>query len=133
MFLGNLKTIEVVSTHTSKSVILPVYRVVLVDGTEFILRNNFYNWKVTVLCDKVLILPKELFSHIGNHSVDEGKISLHYCEGFNRDWIFPVYSYGEMGGQIENRKRFTVELHSNYELFTMIFLIREQLQLVPAS
>jgi len=38
----------VLSTHTSKSVRLPVFHMTLPDGTECVLRHNFHDWRISV-------------------------------------------------------------------------------------
>ncbi len=118
IFRGHIKAIEVISTHTSKSVVLPVYHIMLNDGTEFILRDNFYDWKVTVRSDKEFDLPLDLFSG-SSQNADSNKISSSYCEGFDDSWILPIYTK-------ENRSGFTVEVSTDYFLFAMLFYIKQQ-------
>src|ERR1035437_5805750 len=48
MFVDFLEKIEVISTHTSKSIKLPVYYVKFKDGTTLIIRDNFHDLKVSV-------------------------------------------------------------------------------------
>jgi hypothetical protein len=39
--------LEIISSHRSKSIDLPVYKLVFRDFT-FVIRDNFYNWKISV-------------------------------------------------------------------------------------
>jgi len=102
--------LKVISTHRSKSIELPVYQIVWHD-TEFIMRNNFHDWKVTVLSDGEPIkgLGKtQLFN-------PNEKINSCYCEGFEEDWVWGSYN--------DNNCYFTVELQSEYDLYTFIRFI----------
>ena len=110
-----IKSLDVISTHVSKSITLPVYKIELTDGTEIIMRENFYDWKVSVKSSKELNFPtKYLFSYDINVP-----ISPCYCEGFDDSWVYEPYS--------KNKKNFTVELSSNYDLYTFMFLILNQI------
>lgn len=103
--------IQVISTHTSKSIKLPVYQITLPDIC-FILRNNFHDWKVSVSSDfdikanfNNLIYPDQIINHI-------------YCEGFKREWVYGPYN--------NNQSKFTVELQSNhYHLYVFLWKISE--------
>jgi hypothetical protein len=48
---------NVAGTHTSKSVLLPVYELA-VPGLRIVARNNFHNWNVTVISDRKIVLPE---------------------------------------------------------------------------
>jgi len=112
-FHKTLVKMEVISTHTSKSIKLPVYRVEI-EGIEFIMRDNFHDWKVSVDSKTKLKLPLELFSY------PDKQIEKHYCEGFNNEWIYEPYC--------ANEKKFTVEIYNDQMLFTFLFLIKIQLE-----
>jgi hypothetical protein len=43
------------------------------------------------------------------------KINPIYCEGFKPEWVFDCYS--------NNKKEFTIELNSDYDLYTFLFLV----------
>lgn len=105
----------VIATHTSKSVKLPVYLIQSKKyGVEMILRNNFYDWKVSIKSDSPLDFDyMELFD-------PSKEVSKYCCEGFPVDKIYGAYS--------ENNTKFTVEIYSNYELYTFIFLLIKHLQ-----
>ena len=96
-----------ISTHVSKSVTLPVYLINLKElGIEIILRDNLYDWKVSVSSDSELYFETmDLF--------DEFKIwNSTYCEGFPNNKIFGCYN--------ENKFNFTIRLDNNYGLYTFL-------------
>lgn len=106
----------VISTHTSKSVLLPVYQIFLKHyGTEIILRNNFYDWKVSINSTKSLD-----FDNLGIFNIHE-EIFPGFCEGFPKEKIYGSYS--------KNHSKFTFEIRSDYNLYTFIFLLRHYLKI----
>ena len=108
-FKDRIKQARVVSTHVSKSIQLPVMMVQLTDGTIFIIRSNFYDWKVTVVSPTAIILNTSIFTC--NEQVDPI-----YCEGFNKDWVLGPYS--------QNNKEFTIELYDDQQfVYPMIALL----------
>ena len=107
-----IKKIEVISTHTSKSIKLPVYHVVLEDGFEMIMRGNFHDWKISINSPTPIELPEKLLS---NSTLRGEKILSCYCEGFSEDWIWDSY--------MENKQKFTIEIGASlYDLHTFFFL-----------
>jgi hypothetical protein len=116
--IGNLLDIRgekkqlVISTHTSKSIVLPVYALIL-PGTEIIMRGNFHDWKVSISSGQDLeVNPEGLF--------DAGKqIAYVYCEGFEKGWVHEPYA--------RNHKRFTVELYDKYDLYAFFLQVKNSL------
>ncbi len=105
--------ILVISTHRSKSVLLPVYQIKTCFAT-FILRNNFYNWKVSVDSEVPLYFDTmDLFDI--NEDVPEV-----YCEGFPNGLVFTSFS--------KSNKKFTFEVRDDYELYTFFYLLRNYLK-----
>ena len=102
-------TINVMGTHTSKSIVLPVYEMTIPRvGMKLIMRNNFYDWKVSVISEEeVDIKPGDLFRDREIHKV--------YCEGFKQEYVFGRYS--------DNKKQFTVELDDDSKLVIFLYLI----------
>ena len=104
----------VISTHRSKSVKLPVFKINLEEyGIEMILRYNFYDWKVSINSDKPLEFdfmevfnPKDVYSSC-------------ICEGFPKDKVYGSYE--------QNHSQFTIEIDSNYDLYTFVFLLKNYL------
>lgn len=108
------ETIQVVSTHVSKSIRLPVFHVTLEKfGLELILRQNIYEWKVSV------VSKKEIQCDFGDLVNPMGDIDPIYCEGFEQDWVYPSYE--------TNQQTFTVEIGSEYKLYTFLWLIKNKL------
>lgn len=104
----------VISTHRSKSVLLPVYQIKLEKyGIEMILRNNFYDWKVSIKSEKTLS-----FDFMGLFDTKK-EINAVYCEGFPKDKVYGSFE--------KNSSQFTIEIDSNYELYTFFFLLKNYL------
>ena len=100
---------RVISTHTSKSVLLPVFRLELADGTAFTMRCNYYNWKVSVSSPCAVEAD-----FMGLFDPDE-RIHNVYCEGFLDELVYGPYR--------ENKGQFTIELPSgNYHLFMFFWI-----------
>ena len=109
-------SLNVISTHTSKSIKLPVCEMLIGDEISIIIRDNFLDWKVSINSNiSFNNLPISLFFKNG-----EEQILSCYCEGFKDEWIYLPYS--------RNKKRFTVELRTDYHMWTLMFLINEILK-----
>lgn len=106
--------INVVSTHTSKSILLPVMEITLPSGVKFLLRNNFHNWIISVESPKPLVID---FKNL----ISPDNVPPIYCQGFTDDRVHPAYSL--------NHSRFTVELHDRFEVYTFFWLIGNALDL----
>ena len=105
--------ILVISTHHSKSVVLPVYQIKTCFAT-FTLRNNFYDWKLSV--DSVI----PLYFDIMDLFDEKAEIPEVYCEGFPTELVYSSFS--------KNNRRFTCELKTNYDLYTFFYLLRNYLK-----
>lgn len=105
MFHDRVKEISVVSTHTSKSIILPVYKVSLADGTIMIMRCNFHDWKVTVISSTPVLLNTACLR------ANEG-INPIYCEGFDPSWVLGPYA--------QSSKEFTFEASNDRRLMHIL-------------
>ena len=101
---GIVKSIGVISTHTSKSLLLPVYHMTMPNGDVFVMRYNFYDWKVSVNSDSEFAADfMDLFD-------STAEIHDCYCEGFPTEWVYGSYA--------ANKKQFTIELRSGmYEIY----------------
>lgn len=114
---------KVIGTHRSKSITLPVYSLERPDvGVRFVMRDNFYNWKVSVVSEKPIQVdltglcytaPPREPDYTGDH--------LHpvYCEGFPSDLVFGYYE--------QNQARWTMELYGEMSVFTAVFLVMRAL------
>jgi len=113
----------VISTHRSKSIILPVYQLERPDlGLTLILRDNFYNWKLSVISREPITADFSGLFHT-TPPIDPKYTgdSLHpvYFEGFPEDLIFGYYE--------ANKQKFSAEIWSNEYLYTTLFLLMRQL------
>lgn len=98
----------VVSTHTSKSILLPVYRFRLQNGIIVTARENFYGWVVSIKSPFVVNLPEDLVHGDG----ENGDVTHSYCEGFKEDWVYP---YG-----VKDVRLSTFRVESNYMLWALM-------------
>jgi len=88
-------TVTVVSSHTSKSIKLPVVLLSYPGGCAIQIRDNFYNYKVTVWSPHHDVsLPAGIDG--------ASKISECYCEGFPRGTVLTSHA--------KDRRRFTAEV-----------------------
>ena len=109
---------QVISTHRSKSAVLPVYLLQRPDlGLRLILRNNFYNWKISVISEKPIVEPafEGLFHTIPPIEPDYTGDPLHpvYFEGFPEDLIFGYYSTSD-------QKKWSAEINGGNEAIWMV-------------
>lgn len=109
--------VVVISTHTSKSVRLPVYQLKLANSITFTIRYNFHDWKISVDSPNNIEVD---FLEIFNPK-DKRSISGVYCEGFPDETVFGCYA--------DNKCKFTVELYSQYEVFTFFWILGAKLGL----
>lgn len=111
--MGDRAPVTVVSSHTSKSITLPVYEI-KAHGMTIRMRNNFFNWVVSVEVDETRSwgVPdkfRDLFDR-------ENVVNPLYAEGFRSEWVHTSYA--------EDRRQFTVALNSRFELWTFCWLLR---------
>lgn len=106
-------SVVVIGEHTSKSVRLPVFRVMLADGTAFTMRCNFHDWKISVESSRDVDAN---FMGIFDPNL---RISDVYCEGFPEELVYGPYA--------ENKRRFTAELsRCNHSVFTFLWIFAHQ-------
>lgn len=108
--------IFVLSTHMSKSCLLPVYGFKLTNGIEFIMRENFYGWVVSIRSPFTI---EKLPDFCHGDKNDDGTNDIHecYCEGFHKSW---VYAFAN-----ENFKYSTFRVHEDYDLYTLIYVLNK--------
>lgn len=122
---GNLLKVHgfVVSTHYSKSCELPVYFITMRNGVKLIMRNNFYDWKVSVETPDnqpalpANYLPKDLMSLKMTDGKPQ-KIPQCYLEGFKKQWCYGGYD------PENTARKFTIEVPSKYSLYVIIYLLK---------
>ena len=107
--------IDVISTHCSKSVTLPVYRILYEKKgkkLELTMRDNFYDWNVSVDSDFSLegLFSKEL------GLFDTESTSGCYYQGFPSDKIHGCY--------MANANHFTACIDSKYDLYAFLYFIK---------
>ena len=113
----------VVSTHFSKSCELPVYYVKMRNGIKLIMRNNFYDWKMSVDIPESYaplpgdFLPMDCLSH--SMVENEGdKIASCYMEGFRKEWCYDAYL------PKNPPRRFSIEVPDKYRLYIIIHQLK---------
>lgn len=104
----------VVSVHKSKSCLLPVYAMRMYNGIKVIMRNNFYDWVLTIMSPKEISIPSDLVYGLNGNN----DIKPVYCEGFKSEWVF--------GFNTENFKNTTVYVSDNLRLFTLLYLLNKE-------
>ena len=101
---------KVISTHMSKSVLLPVMEIYLKEyGILLTLRNNFYNWNISVESEHEVI-----FDHKG--TINYELYGYCYCEGFPKNKIFGKY--------VDDKRKFTVCIDDDYNLYVFMYLLQ---------
>lgn len=120
IFFPSLKEYEkspvvVIGTHISKSIVLPVYQIKVDDiAIVLTLRNNFYNWKVSVNSSiPIEFDTMELFD-------PSETISPSLCEGFPDELVYDCYN--------KNHSQFTCEIRTQYDLYTFFYLLNNYLK-----
>ncbi len=122
---GNLLKCKcfVVSTHHSKSCLLPVYYLKMRNGVKVIMRNNFYDWKVSVEIPveyenpRVDLLPEDCLSYSMVEEKNK-KIPWCYLEGFKEEWSYDAYIPEEPS------KKFTIEVPDNERLYVVLHALK---------
>jgi hypothetical protein len=111
------RPVEVVSSHHSKSVELPVFHVVAeAIGVELWTRGNFFNWQVSVRSEDPV---QDCFFRLFNKQPSERDLNPVYFEGFDRAWVFGPYA--------RNPREFSATLgYRSGFLFTFAYLLAEQ-------
>lgn len=118
------KTCFVIGQHWSKSIQLPVYELCRGD-LRFYLRDNFYNWKLSVDSKEPIEANFNGLFHTTPPLDPEytgDPLSSVYFEGFYSDHIFSYYC--------KNRRQWSAGIHGDYPLYTTIFLCLRSLGLV---
>lgn len=107
--------VKVIAMHRSKSIALPVYYIYLRDyDTQITMRNNFYDWKISINSKYSITGIEEFFRE------EKEPINPIYCEGFEKSQVFGMYK--------KNNKRFTIELPCNeYNLYTFFYMLKKSL------
>jgi hypothetical protein len=100
--------VGIIDSHQSRSIELPVLHLILNDGTEITLRNNFHDWKVSV---KAMRDVRGNFMGLFDENGEHHKV---YCEGFPSEMVYGSYA--------TNKRRFTISLGGNEALFAFFWI-----------
>ena len=114
------KNINVISTHKSKSVLLPVIELLTFNNNlRIIIRDNFYNYKISVFSKYPI--------DTDFHGIVRCQENSHYVyfEGFDRNWVRPAYRPG--------MKEFSVELYTEHELYMFVRILRSTFERKQAN
>lgn len=119
---------RVISTHRSKSIDLPVVEVSRPDlGLRMIVRNNFYNWKLSVVSEKPIEVDFSGLFHTTppiDPAYTGDSLASCYFEGFPQDRIFGYFS--------KSNRKFSADIGNNNELCIVTFLILRHLGAIKA-
>lgn len=123
--------VKVISKHTSKSILLPVYH--LQRGElHIILRENFYNWKMTVINPNLVLANFDGLFHTTpplepDYTGDE--LADVYFEGFPKDLIFGYYDEPKT-----DKSHFSAHIINDQMMWTTLYLIlKDQGYVTPAE
>lgn len=119
-------TADVIGTHHSKSVELPVYEIARPDlGLRFVLRDNFYDWNVSVISEKPI--ETDLRGFVLDFDKDSARDkwwasgTWGYCffQGFPEDCCFGPYAL--------DKRKFSTYMNSDHMVHTFVWLIMRDL------
>ena len=117
--------VEVISEHRSKSIILPVF--VLERGDlKIILRYNFYDWKMSVICSRKIDANFDGLFHTTppiEPDYTGNELASVYFEGFPEDLCFDYY-------ESTDKKVWSAEISGNYLLYITLYLILKSLEYI---
>lgn len=120
----NANEVYVISEHTSKSIQLPVYSLTYEEkGLHIILRDNFYNWKMSVNCSVPIELDFNGLFHTSppiDPDYTGDPLSSVYFEGFKDEWIYGYYDESD-------KKTWSAQISDEYVLWTVLFMIMRYL------
>ena len=103
--------VDIVGEHRSKSIVHPVLKIAYKDAV-IVFRYNFYDYNIAVISSKPLSLPI-------NTLFKSGSVQF-MCEGFPDEYILA-------GRYEENQCEFMAYVNNHYEFYTLMFLIRQEL------
>jgi hypothetical protein len=123
----NEQAATVISTHTSKSIRLPVVQIARPDmDLRLIVRENFYNWKLSVISSVPIEVNFDgLFQTTPPVEPDYtgNPLASVYFEGFPENLVFGYYAPSD-------KKTWSAEIFGDHRLWTTVFLILKSLGVV---
>lgn len=112
----------VVGHHFSKSCYLPVYYTKMRNGIKVIMRNNFYDWKVSVEIPEGVLYPSNFLPEdCLSYSMVEDKlekIPTCYLEGFKKEWSYDAYN------PERPPRKFTIEVPDKERLYVVLHSLK---------
>ena len=108
--------VKVVNTHTSKSIVCPVYYIEQI-GVKIWMRYNFYDWNVSidaratgqdVDCDFVDCFSDKDYGYC-------------FCQGMEEQKFLPYN---------DDKRRFTVCIGNDYDLYVFFRVLRKHLKII---
>lgn len=104
---------EVIGSHTSKSILLPVLKIDY-KGVIFVLRYNFYNTEVTVFSDNEIDITRysDVFESQENTSF--------YHEGIPKKYCVDV-------PYIKSHRKFTFRVSCLYDFYAIMLIIQHEI------
>jgi hypothetical protein len=119
------RLVTVISEHTSKSVRLPVYQFTREDiGLRLVARNNFYNWKLSVISERRVEADFAGLFHTTppiDPSYTGDPLASVYFEGFPRELIFGYY-------EASDKRKWSAEIcGGECAMWTTLYLIMRSL------
>lgn len=104
------KGANLIGTHRSKSIQLPVGEIVHPSGrVTCVIRGNFHNWMVSIEA------TGKVTGKFGRLFDPSHETSSYYCEGFPESRVYGSYD--------KYMHKFTVCLYSEYDVATLFFLL----------
>lgn len=117
----------VISTHRSKSIVLPVVQVERKDlGLRLVMRNNFYNWKLSVISEQPIDADFSGLFHTTppvERDYTGDPLAAVYFEGFPDSLVYGYYGPS-------NKRRWSAEIGGDNGMWTTCFLIMKALGVV---
>lgn len=106
----------VIAVHYSNSVKLPVYQINLEKyGVEIVLRNNFYDWVISIKSEKPLDF--EVMGLLEKHVRQPNYFG---SSGIPFNKLYGAYA--------ENKSQFTFEIRKDYDLYAYMYLLASYLK-----
>lgn len=104
---------EVIGSHTSKSILLPVLKIDY-KGVVFVLRYNFYNTEVTVFSDNEIDITR--YSDV----FESQENTRFYHEGIPKKYCVDV-------PYIKSHRKFTFRVNTLYDFYAIMLIIQHEI------
>lgn len=108
------RRVNVVGTHMSKSILLPVYQIKTLCGSKITINYNFYNYVISIEAYSDVDLTFSTRFILPINVMDN--VNPSYCYGFKPEDIHGAYA--------NNNKKFTFTLDNEYDVYTFFYLLK---------